>query len=100
MLAHNKQLKFKPKQGNASKEVMMRYDLFNDIFKAIWLLSVESCYLVCVKLGRIWEKTVVKISNLVGQYSYEQDKDILEESQEPVTESTEFELYFPTKICN
>jgi len=46
------------------------------------------------------ENSGIKNLNKVGQYSYEQDEVMFEESQKPVTESTEFELYFPTKICN
>jgi len=35
---------------------------------------------------------------MVEKYSYEQGEVMLEGSQEPITESTECELYFPTKI--
>jgi len=36
------------------------------------------------KIGRIWEKTVVKNSKMMGQYLYEQDEGVREERPKPL----------------
>jgi len=99
VLAHNKHLNLKPMQSNVSKEAMIWYGLFKGTFKAIWLGSVESCWRRLRETGNMGENSCKEFEDgwpVFVRTGWRRARRMLE----TLTESTEFELYFATKICN